>query len=98
MLHFLGALDNSEICVLVFVCQHGFEDFVDLGLRRLLRLQVTQERGYRFFVAFEEDFYACIAPIANVPSQAVLDGGAVNERAETYPLNDSFHVNFNPQR
>jgi hypothetical protein len=63
----LGTSDNSEVGVFVFASKHNFEDFVDSGLGRRLLLQVTQERGYGFVCAFEEDFYACVASVPHVP-------------------------------
>jgi hypothetical protein len=48
-------------------------------------------------VAFEEDFYSCVAPVAHVARQAVSHRYAVNEWAEADALNDARNVDFNAQ-
>jgi hypothetical protein len=48
-------------------------------------------------VAFQEDFYASITPIANVTRQAIFHCCAVDEGAETDALNNPCNIYFNAQ-
>lgn len=70
---------------------------VDLGERRLLRLQLMQEVLDLLRSAFCEDFDACVASVEHVTCQAVAHGYAVNEGAKTYALNYARNVNSNTQ-
>jgi hypothetical protein len=47
--------------------------------------------------AFEEHFNSCVAPVANIASQAMFNGGAVDEGAKADALNNAQYAEFYSQ-
>lgn len=85
-----------EAWIFIFAFNFRSDDSVNLGKRWLLCFQVIQEPSDLIFVAFQKDFYACVASVSDISIQFVLDGNTVDERTEAYALYDARDSYFNP--
>lgn len=97
MLQFLGTFDYRELRKLISAGKYGFNNAVDLGLRRFLFLQVTNEGIYSVLGALYDYFYAGVTAVSNISCQPMHDGGAVDEGAEADTLYDACDIYFSPQ-
>jgi hypothetical protein len=93
----LVALYDSKLVELSYLGRAGRVDLMYSTCRRLLSLKLFDEFGDRICCAFNHDLNAGIAKVSYESYKLVCGCNSVDERSESYPLDDTLDEKTSPR-